>query len=297
MIERLNCMLISIVVPCFNEEQVINETNKKLTALCRQWHDEKLFDAYEIVYVNDGSSDSTLELLKEIAEKDDNVKIVSFSRNYGQQSALSAGLEYASGNAVVSLDADLQDPPEVVKAMIEKFNEGYEIVYGVRDSREKDTFFKRTTSRCFYKFMKVMGVNLVYDHADFRLVSRDALNAFLEFHEVNRFVRGIFANIGFKSCIVKHNRAERFAGETKYSVKNLIELAIESITSFSVIPLRIAAGLGFAVCIISLLMSIWAIANRAAGNSVPGWASTVLPMYFFGGVQLIFLGIIGEYIG
>lgn len=290
-------MRLSIVVPCYNEEAVIQETNNRLYKLINRLSNKELIKGYEIIYVDDGSADSTLKILKQLASKDKNIKIISFSGNFGHQSALIAGLHNASGDIAVSLDADLQDPPEVIEKMLYKFKEGYEIVYGVRRVREKDTVFKKVTAHFFYKAMKLMGINLVYDHADFRLLSRRILSEFKKYTEANVFLRGIFPIMGFKQCIVEYERRERFAGETKYSLIKMLSFAIEGITSFSYFPLRISSIFGFTIFTISLLLMVWAFITKILGNAIPGWASTILPLYLFGGLQLMFLGIIGEYIG
>ncbi|HDY71471.1 MAG TPA: glycosyltransferase [Nitrospirae bacterium] len=290
-------MKLSIIVPCFDEEEVIRETNTSLNKLTGKLLHEKLIDDFEIIYVDDGSGDNTLGLLKEFALEDKRIKVISFSGNFGHQYALTAGLHHASGDAAVSLDADLQDPPEVIEDMLRKFNEGFEVVYGVRGKRDKDALFKRVTARLFYRLMKIMGVNLVYDHADYRLVSRNVLDVFKEYTEVNRFLRGIFPAMGFKQAVVEYERDERFAGKTKYPLGKMLAFAIEGVTSFSYVPLRFAAMLGFIIFVLSLLFTFWAFLAWMSGRVVPGWASTVLPLYLFGGIQLMFLGIIGEYIG
>ena len=290
-------MYLSIVVPCYNEQEVIHITHKKLSNLLNRWKSKKLIDQYEIIYVNDGSNDKTLSYLKEISNKNSSHKILSFSGNFGHQAALSAGLHHAHGNAVVSLDADLQDPPEVIEEMIKKYNEGFEIIYGVRRSRKKDTMFKRLTAQTYYSFMKSMKVNLIYNHADFRLISKPVLNEFKKYNEINRFLRGIFPLLGFKQCIVEYEREERFAGVTKYPLKKMLSFAVEGITSFSFIPLRIASIIGFIVFLISIGMGIWALSRKLLGFVVPGWSSIVIPLYVFSGLQMCFLGIMGEYIG
>jgi glycosyltransferase involved in cell wall biosynthesis len=288
---------LSIVVPCYNEEQVIEETNRRLQQLLEDWVRSALITHYEIVYVNDGSRDSTLKKLRELADQNRNLKIISFSNNFGHQAALTAGLYHATGDAVVPLDADLQDPPEVMEKMIQAYRSGSEIVYGVRKDRKDDTFFKRSTALAFYKLMQFMGVNCVYNHADFRLLSQNALREFKRYEEINRFIRGMVPLLGFNWTIVEYDREKRYAGETKYPLKKMLSFAIEGITSFSSVPLRIASVLGFIIFIITFLLSIWVLIVTVRHATVPGWASTVLPVYFLGGIQLIFFGILGEYIG
>ncbi len=288
---------LSIVIPCFNEELVIDETSRRLLQLLETWVQDDFITHYEIVYVNDGSRDSTLKKLRELADRNENIKVISFSNNFGHQAALTAGLYHASGDAVVSLDADLQDPPEVIEQMIQAYKSGSEIVYGVRRDRKEDTFLKRFTALTFYKLMKYMGVNCVYNHADFRLLSKKVLREFKRYEEINRFIRGMIPLLGFSHSIVEYDRENRYAGETKYPLKKMFAFAIEGITSFSNVPLRIASLLGFVIFFCTLLLSIWALVVKLSKASVPGWASTVLPVYFLGGIQLIFFGVLGEYIG
>jgi polyisoprenyl-phosphate glycosyltransferase len=288
---------LSIVVPCFNEEKVLQETNGRLTALISSWVTGKLINDYEIIYINDGSQDNTLNILKQLAATNQNIKVISFSGNFGHQAALTAGLHYASGDAAVSMDADLQDPPELIEKMLDKFNEGFDIVYGVRSARGRDGFFKKSTAKGFYKLMKLIGVPLVYEHADFRLLSARVLKEFKKYTEVNRFLRGIIPLMGFNNCVVEYERKERFAGETKYPLKKMLLFAIEGLTSLSLVPLRIVSFAGLIMFFMSFLLSIWALFIKIEGLALPGWTSTVLPIYFLGGIQLIFLGIIGEYIG
>ncbi|MBW8034283.1 MAG: glycosyltransferase family 2 protein [Planctomycetes bacterium] len=290
-------MLLSIVIPCYNESEVIADTNDKVIALADQWTEKGLIDSYEIVYIDDGSADSTLDILSDLASKKPNIKVVSFSGNFGHQAALTAGLKYAKGDAIVTLDADLQDPPETIEEMIVKFNEGYQIVYAVRKGRQNDTAFKRLTAQCYYKLMKAMGVNLVYDHADFRLISAKVRDEFARYNEINRFLRGIFPLMGFKHCKVEYDRHQRLAGETKYPLKKMMAFAIDGVTSFSYVPLRLASLLGFTIFLVTTVMIIWVLVAKLFGETVSGWTSTVLPIYAFGGIQLLCIGIVGEYVG
>jgi glycosyltransferase involved in cell wall biosynthesis len=290
-------MKLSIVIPCFNEQEVIRKTNGRLLGLLEGFYANGVIRRHEIIYVDDGSRDATLSILKELAEKDSNIKVISFTRNFGHQCALSAGLHHATGDVTVSMDADLQDPPEAIEEMIRQYQSGYDIVYGVRRNRDKDTLFKRNTARLFYRFMRKMGVDLVENHADFRLLSKPVLEAFRDYTEVNRFLRGMFPLMGFRRSIVEYERVERFAGETKYPLKRMVSFAIEGITSFSYLPLRVASILGLAISLVAFFLIVWVIAVKFLGLAVPGWASTVLPIYLLGGIQLVVLGIIGEYIG
>ena len=290
-------MQLDIVIPCFNEEAVLKEIYLRVNKILEEVKGKKLIDDYKIIFVDDGSNDGTFEIIEKFSQADQSVKALSLSRNFGHQAALSAGLEYSKGDAVISMDADLQDPPELIKKMLQQFYEGFEIVYGVRDDREQDTFFKRTSATLFYKLMLWFGVQIIPHHAEYRLISRQVLEAFKQYGEVNIFIRGIFPFMGFKSCKITYKRDPRFAGKTKYPLKAMLKFGFEGITSFSVVPLRIASVVGAFVCFITLLASAWGVITYLTGNTIPGWTSTVLPIYFLGGVQLIFLGLLGEYIG
>jgi len=290
-------MQLDIVIPCFNEEAVLKEIYLRVNKILEEVKGKKLIDNYKIIFVDDGSNDRTFEILEKFSQTDQSVKVLSLSRNFGHQAALSAGLKFSKGDAVISLDADLQDPPELIEKMLQQFYEGFEIVYGVRDDREHDTFFKRSSATLFYKLMLWFGVQIIPHHAEYRLISRQVLEAFKQYGEVNIFIRGIFPFIGFKSCKITYKRDPRFAGKTKYPLKAMMKFGFEGITSFSVVPLRIASVVGAFVCFITLLASVWGVITYLTGNTIPGWTSTVLPIYFLGGVQLIFLGLLGEYIG
>ena len=290
-------MQLDIVIPCFNEEAVLKEIYLRIKKILEEVKVRKLINGYNIIFVDDGSNDRTFEILENFFQKDKSVKVLSLSRNFGHQAALSAGFEFSKADAVISMDADLQDPPELIENMLQRFYEGFEIVYGVRDDREKDTFFKRTSAIFFYKLMLWFGVQIIPHHAEYRLISRQVLEAFKQYGEINIFIRGIFPFIGFKSCKITYKRDQRFAGKTKYPFKAMLKFGFEGITSFSVVPLRIASIVGAFVCFITLLASTWGFITFLKGNTIPGWTSTVLPIYFLGGVQLIFLGLLGEYIG
>ena len=290
-------MQLDIVIPCFNEEEVLRSTHSRVRSVLEEVKKNKLIDDFNIIYVDDGSTDGTFEILDEFSQEGKFVKALSFSKNFGHQAALSAGLRIAEGDAVISLDADLQDPPELIENMLICYHDGFEIVYGVRNDREEDTFFKRISATGFYKLMLWLGLPIVPHHAEFRLVTRQVLEAFKQYGEVNMFLRGLFPLIGFKHCTVKYKRDQRLAGKTKYPLGAMLKFGFEGITSFSVIPLRIASVVGMFVCLFSILASAWGLLTHLFGNNVPGWTSTVLPIYFLGGVQLVFLGLIGEYIG
>jgi len=291
------CNLLSIVIPCFNEEEIINFTFVKINNLAKDWLTRQLIKDFELIFVDDGSKDHTLEILSQLVKTEKKLKIISFSRNFGHQAALCAGLYRARGDAIVSLDADLQDPPEIVPEMLNKYSEGFEIILGVRKERKGDGFLKRITAQLFYKSMNLMGANLIYNHADFRLISGRALAELKKFPESMLFLRGLIPSLGFNQSRIYYDRAERTGGKSKYSLGKMMGLALEGMTSFTYLPLRLASIAGIIIALASLLLSLWAVIITLLGESVPGWASTVLPLYFLGGIQLLFFGIMGEYIG
>ena len=295
-----NAPVLYIAVPCYNEEEVINQTIDVLTKKLKQLIKKKLIDSNSKIYfINDGSRDRTWEIIKDSRAKNSFISGISLSRNRGHQNALLAGLmtskEYA--DIVVSMDADLQDDVEVVDDMILEYNKGSQVVYGVRSSRKKDSFFKRWTAQGFYKFMKVLGVDIVYNHADYRLMSKSALDALEQFDEVNIFLRGMIPLVGFKSSNVYYERKERAAGTSKYPLKKMLSLALDGITSFSVKPLKIIANLGFIMLLLSIAVLIYSIVRKICGLTVSGWTFIVISIWFVGAIQILFLGIIGEYIG
>jgi glycosyltransferase involved in cell wall biosynthesis len=250
-----------------------------------------------VYYIDDGSRDGTWELIESLGNTHDFIHGIKLSRNRGHQNALLAGLLTAEGEVIISVDADLQDDLSAIKQMIELYATGNDIVYGVRASRDTDTPFKRLTATVYYRLLSLMGVEVIYNHADYRLMSRQAIEALREFSEVNLFLRGIIPQLGFSYALVYYDRAERFAGESKYPLKKMLSFAWQGITSCSDIPLRSITHLGLLVSLISFLITIWAIAVRLfTDDAIPGWASTVLPIYFLGGIQLLCIGIIGEYL-
>ncbi len=289
-----------IVVPCYNEEEVLPETSKRLRLKLQQLiQDQKISPDSKALFVNDGSRDRTWDLISRLHQEDPCFSGVNLSRNRGHQNALLAGLTVAANYAdmIVTMDADLQDDINAVDQMVDRYLEGYEVVYGVRSSRQTDTAFKRFTAESYYKVLKMLGVDIVFNHADYRLMSRRAVEGLLEFQEVNLFLRGIVPQIGYKWTTVSYERAERFAGESKYPLKKMLSFALEGITSFSVKPLKLIARLGGLVCLVSLAMFIWSIVQHVMGHTVAGWSSLMVSIWFLGGVQLICLGVIGEYIG
>lgn len=292
--------ILYIVVPCYNEQEVLRETARRLRekteALLVQ---NKIAAGSRIMFVNDGSKDATWQIIKELCAENPLFAGVNLSRNRGHQNALLAGLATAVEHAdmVVSMDADLQDDIHAVDAMIDAYCAGNDVVYGVRSSRKKDTFFKRSTAQAFYRLLKALGAEIVYNHADYRLLSKRAANALLAFDEVNLFLRGIVPMVGFQSTTVTYERGERFAGESKYPIGRMLTFALEGITSLSVKPIRMITVGGILVCLISLAMLVKAFADYFNGNVVPGWTSIIISIWVLGGLQLFAIGIIGEYIG
>lgn len=295
-----NSPVLYIVIPCYNEEEVLEETTKQLKNKLEELiKNKKISENSRVMYVNDGSKDKTWEIIKKINSKEKLFTGISLSRNRGHQNALLGGLMTAkeAADVIISMDADLQDDINAIDGMLEKYHEGNEIVYGVRSARKKDTFFKRVTAEGFYKFMKLLGVDCVYNHADYRLTSKRVLEEFSNYREVNLFLRGMFPLVGFKSDIVYYERNERFAGESKYPLKKMLNFAWDGITSFSVKPLRLICSLGFVILLISLIIMIYSLVRKLTGNTVDGWTFLSISIWFIGGLQMISIGIIGEYIG
>jgi glycosyltransferase involved in cell wall biosynthesis len=289
---------LGIVVPCYNEEEVLPETGKRLLELMDRLQAADLIKADSSIYfVDDGSKDKTWEIIQELAQRDSRIHGVKLSRNKGHQNALLAGLSVAKGEALVTVDADLQDDINVIQEMVKLFLAGTEIVYGVRRSRATDTAFKRGTAQIYYKLLEKMGVEIVYNHADYRLMSRRAVEHLQEYSEVNLFLRGIVPLLGYNAATVYYDRTERFAGESKYPLRRMLALAFDGITSFSVTPLRFIAAVGVVVFIASFGMVAWVMYGRLFMNTaIPGWASSVIPIYFLGGIQLLSIGVLGEYV-
>ena len=291
--------VLYVVVPCYNEEEVLGETTKRLKEkITKLIKDKKISNKSRVMYVNDGSKDTTWDIIQKISKKEELFTGISLSRNRGHQNALLAGLMTAKEKAdmVISMDADLQDDINAMDEMIDKYYDGCDIVYGVRSSRKKDSFFKRNTAQGYYKVMKKLGVDLVYNSADYRLMSKRALNELSNYKEVNLFLRGIIPLLGFKTDIVKYERAERFAGESKYPLKKMINLAVDGILSFSEKPLKYICVFGFIISFISFLFLIYVIIGHFIGNSVQGWTTIIVLICLFGGVEISCIGIVGEYI-
>ncbi len=284
----------SVVVPVFNEELVVAESYKRLTKVM-----ESTGESYELIFVNDGSRDKTEAMVTEICEHDKRVKLLSFSRNFGHQTAITAGMDHAKGQAVVVIDADLQDPPEVILEMIAKWKEGYDVVYGQRISRKGETFFKKITAKIFYRLLRSLtNVDIPVDTGDFRLIDRKVCDVLSGLTEKNRYVRGLVSWSGFRQTAVRFHREERFAGETKYPFKKMLKFALDGITTFSYKPLKLATYLGFFISFMSFLYLLVVLYLKLfTDQAVSGWASTLSVSLIFNGVVLIMLGIIGEYIG
>lgn len=293
--------ILYMVVPCYNEEEVLRETAKRLEEKYRSLIDRTLISPKSrVVFVNDGSKDSTWEIIQELHNESPQLfSGINLSRNSGHQNAVLAGLMTVRDicDMAITMDADLQDDINAIDEMVQKYYEGNQVVYGVRSERKTDTFFKKFTAEGFYKFMKVMGADVVYNHADFRLMSKRVLCELANYKEVNLFLRGMVPLIGFKSCNVYYERAERFAGESKYPLKKMLAFAINGITSFSTKPLKMITTLGIVTSMLSILAFIWAFIAKFAGFAELGWSSTICSIWLIGGLQLFCLGIIGEYVG
>lgn len=293
-----NCLYT--VIPCYNEEEVLKETASRLIEKYKSLiANDKISKNSRIVFVNDGSKDKTWDIIKELHEENVTYSGINLSRNRGHQNALLAGLMTAKDYAdmVISMDADLQDDINAMDKMIDSYLAGSDIVYGVRNKREKDTFFKKFTAEGFYKIMNKMGAEVVFNHADYRLMSKKALEGLSNYKEVNLFLRGIVPMIGYKTDVVTYERGERFAGESKYPLGKMISFAIQGITSLSVKPMRMIVGLGFLTSFISILMMIYSVFRHFTGHTVTGWSSLMTSIWFLGGLNLLAIGIVGEYIG
>lgn len=291
---------LGIVVPCYNEEEVLKISSEALRAVLDDLVEKKKIseDSF-VLFVNDGSRDKTWDLIQEEHREYKQIKGVNLAKNVGHQYALTAGLLTAKDlcDVTVSIDADLQDDTSVIEDMIDKYHDGCDIVYGVRNSRKKDTFFKRTTAQGFYKLMDSMGVKTVYNHADFRLMSKRSLDAFSEYKETNLYLRGMVPLLGYKTDCVYYERKERVAGESKYPLKKMLALAFEGISSFSTKPIDMITALGFGIIFLSVIAAVYAFVSYFLGNVEAGWTSLILSIWFLGGVQLLSIGLIGKYIG
>jgi len=289
---------LSIVVPCFNEEEVLPESAKRLSLLLQRLIDQgDVATDSKIYFIDDGSKDATWSLIEIMNNNNPQISGIKLSRNRGHQNALLAGLLTVRGDIVISLDADLQDDIEIIPKMLNEHHQGAEIVYGVRAKRTSDSFFKRYTAQRYYKLMSYFDIEIIQDHADYRLMSRRALQALQNFNEVNLFLRGVIPLLGFKTATVYYERHQRFAGETKYPLHKMVALAFEGITSFSSAPLKWITWLGGIISLSAIITGIWALFIKLfTDTAIPGWASIVVPIYFLGGLQMLSLGIIGGYL-
>ena len=292
--------VLTIVVPCYNEEEVLPETVKELGTILNQLiQAQKIAVNSKLLFVNDGSRDQTWNLIQKFSQKHDYVTGIKFTRNYGHQNALLAGMNVAVpySDMIITIDADLQDDVNAIPKMVDAFLAGYDVVYGVRNSRKTDTTFKRQTALGYYALMKKLGVNLVPDSADYRLLSKRATEALLQYQERNLFLRGMVPLVGFKSTKVYYPRKERFAGESKYPLGKMIHFALDGITSFSIAPIHLILGLGVITVVVSIILMLYTIYEKIRGNVVSGWSSLMVSIWLLGGIQLISLSIIGEYVG
>lgn len=296
----MNTVKLVIVVPCYNEEEVLNETTRQLSQILFRMEEEGKIGEGKILYVDDGSKDATWPLIEQLAEANPCIMALKLAHNVGHQQALWAGLERVAGSSydvAVSIDADLQDDVDAISKMVDYYNKGIDIVYGVRKERNTDTFFKKHTAQLFYKLMKTMGGDIVYNHADFRLMSKRTLQALIAYPERNLFLRGLVPMLGYSSASVYYDRKERFAGESKYPFTKMLNFALDGITSFSVKPLRLITTAGLIFMLASVIAIIYALSAFASGHVFPGWTSLLISIWFIGGAILIAVGIIGEYVG
>lgn len=288
-----NNIQLSIVVPVFNEEEIIETLVARMVSAA-----ESVTPDYEIIFVNDGSRDKSLEKLKAACFNNARLHFISFSRNFGHQIAITAGMDHTRGEAIVTIDGDLQDPPELIREMYDEYRKGFKVVYAKRSKRKGETYFKRTTAKIFYRLMaRLVSFEIPLDVGDFRLIGRDVLDYLKKMKEYDKYIRGQIAWLGFKSTYVMFERDERKFGKTNYPFKKMLRLAFNGITAFSDSPLKLATKMGFAVCIISFMILLYALYSYFVGKTaLPGWASTIISITFLGGVQLLSLGVIGEYI-
>jgi dolichol-phosphate mannosyltransferase len=290
--------LLSIVVPCHNEQEVLRITHERLKKVLNHLIECRKISKYEVIYIDNGSTDNTLACLKEICDGDPYVKIIVLRRNFGYQGSISAGLYYAQGDAIVTIDADLQDPPEKIDEMISYFHEGYDLILGVREDRSADSLLKRVFSEGYYKLLKLMDVEIVHNHGDFRLMAKTLVQEFNDLRERNRFIRAMILKLESRYQMVFYKREPRTGGRSKFNIRSLFSLSLDGIVSFSYVPLRLASIVGVLFSFFALIGILWVLYIKFfTDRYIPGWASTLLPIMTLGGVQLLFLGLIGEYIG
>lgn len=298
--ENGNVPILYLILPCYNEEEILlmtsTESNKKMKQLM---DDGKISKSSKVLFVDDGSVDNTWDIIEDLHRKNDLFNAIKFSKNKGHQNALFAGLMFAKDHSdiSISMDADLQDDLDVIDEMIDEYNKGSEIVYGVRNSRKNDSFFKKFTAETFYKFMNLLGVEIVFNHADCRLMSRKALEALEEYEEVNLFLRGIVPQLGFKTSKVYYERNKRALGESKYPFKKMVRFAFEGITSFSIAPLKMITAIGFLMAVFSFIVLVYAVVVKIMGAAVSGWTFIIVSIWMVSGIQMLSVGILGEYVG
>ncbi|MGA7859360.1 MAG: glycosyltransferase family 2 protein [Terracidiphilus sp.] len=296
-VQRDSCPRLAFIIPCHNEEQVLQETAARLGSVLKELAQEKLIAEASIFFVDDGSVDGTWDIIERLASESTQFHGLKLSRNFGQQNAILAGLLTVPGDILISIDADLQDDVAAIKEMVLAYIGGAEVVYGIRRNRKTDSFFKRTTAEGFYRLLQAMGVQLIFNHADYRLLSRRVVEELRNYKESNLLLRGLIPQLGFPSALVYYDRQSRFAGDSKYPVSKMVALAVNGITSFTEIPLKFITILGMLISLFSFGLAAWAlIAKFIHAASVPGWASIVIPLYMLGGVQLLSLGVIGQYL-
>ncbi len=288
---------LAIILPCYNEQEILPKTIKTMDKLLNKLINSKqISSSSQICFVNDGSKDKSLKIITDICSENKHFSCINLSRNFGHQGAILAGMNEISADIYVTIDADLQDNPDCICEMLNKINDGFDIVYGVRDSRDTDSWFKRTTAVCYYRLLKFLGVNIVYNHADFRMMTKRAVETLKQFPERNLFLRAIIPLVGFKSAQVYYDRTKRQAGESKYPLPKMMALAWNGISNFSIVPLRLVTFSGFLICFMSFIFLCYVIYNWSAKGTIVGWASLVTIITIFSGVQMISLGIIGEYL-
>jgi glycosyltransferase involved in cell wall biosynthesis len=288
---------LSIIIPCYNEDKAIETTHRRVTDLMQGLLKKSKCAKYEILYVNDGSKDGTQEKLNSIFEKDPHARVLVLRRNFGLQGALCAGLAFAKGHAAVTIDADLQDPPEKIEDMIDFYEQGHDLVLGVREDRRTDSFVKRFTAESFYKLLKILGVEIVHNHGDFRLMARPLIDEFNALTERNRFIRAMVLTLDDDYAVVYYKRQLRMQGSTKFGFQKMLSFSLDGILSFTFMPLRIVSITGLVSCLAAAAGCVYVVCGKIFGTTVPGWTSTILPLFVFSGLQLLSLGIIGEYIG
>jgi polyisoprenyl-phosphate glycosyltransferase len=290
--------LLSIVIPCHNEEEVLKTTHERLSNVMKNLFSSKRISDYEMVYVDNGSTDNTLQILKNIFASDPHTRIIALRRNFGFQGSISAGLFHAKGDAVVTIDADLQDPPEKIEEMITYFEQGYDLVLGVRADRSADSLIKRFFSENYYRLMRMMGVNIIYNHGDFRLMAKSLVQEFNALPERNRLIRAMILQLESRYAIVPYKRDPRIMGRSKFNISSLFSLSLDGIVSFAYFPLRLTSIAGMIISVLTLIGALWVLYVKLFTDEyIPGWASTLLPILALGGLQLFSLGLIGEYIG